>query len=554
MDVLKVEPAGQPFGYDPETTSFVVFGNTIANRKLLVGYGFAGRDMVIGEEGRNSWEAATGRAFAGGEDGTYSIIAQTGSTIRIETDHAGHMPVFYYQDGQVAAASNSIIRLAEHLRATGVQVRPNPAEVVARGTDFFPLHQLATFETAVAGVFMLPAGCELEIQGGQCIVKRLPRREPKSYIEDLKAFISIWRDRIATLLDSGLFRVSVDLSGGLDSRMVFSLFHMVMRDAPLEWIERISIYSHGFLSTLDPKIAEEVLQVSENDLPHGLRWQRSFSAFPSSGLCPLPMRDPLRLWWVRCGGIYSPNYLSSVQADPGMVLFGGGGGEGFRDFYGKFFPTQQLFAAACTRRIGLSDQAEWLREGILSSLSTLHDVAGEGSNPMALHYREFRGRLHGGLRSRSRISLMPIASGLLETATRSLSSDAMDQGQVFHDVIGNCAPLIVGVRFDQDKKTATHDIRSRYVNCGLGALEVQPGMVYGRPVTTTSNFVKVDGLRQLADAVESAGQMSYVQEIWGAEAIQQATAMSAKAALEGRFPHPNPASLVSGILMAGTFY
>lgn len=60
MDVLTTSMAEQPFGYDPETTSFVAFGNTTANRKLLVGYGFVGRDMVIGEEGRASWEAAGG--------------------------------------------------------------------------------------------------------------------------------------------------------------------------------------------------------------------------------------------------------------------------------------------------------------------------------------------------------------------------------------------------------------------------------------------------------------------------------------------------------------
>lgn len=299
MDVLTKEPAVHPFGYDPETNSFVACGNATAEHRLLIGYGFAGRDMVIGQDGLASWEAATGRALAGGEDGTYAIVSQTGAAIRIETDHAGHMPIFYYRDERVAAASNSIVRLVEHLRAAGVQVRPNPAEVAARGTDFYPLHQLATFETAVAGVSMLPAGCVLRIESGHCRVERLMRRKPTSYADDLKTFITTWADRVATLLDSGRFRLSIDLSGGLDSRTVFALFHRVMHHAPPEWIGRISIYSHGFLSLLDPQIAEEVLQVSENALPHGYRWQRSFQTFPNAGLSSLPMRDPLRVWWIK---------------------------------------------------------------------------------------------------------------------------------------------------------------------------------------------------------------------------------------------------------------
>lgn len=463
------------------------------------------------------------------------------------------MPVFYYQDGRVAVASNSVVRLVEHLRAAGVQLRPNPAEVAARGTDFFALHQLATFETAVAGVKILPVGYALRIESGDCRVERLPRTASSDYRDDLKTFIATWVDRIATLLASDRLHLAVDLSGGIDSRMVFALFHNVMRDAPREWMKRVAIYSHGFLSPLDPEIAEQVLSVSEAALTQSRRWQRSFSVFPNSGQSERPMQNPLRVWWARCGGLYSPNYLTSVHPDPGLVLFGGGGGEGFRDFYSKFFPTPAVFAGSCRRRINLPEHNEWLRDQVLEAFASLAHTYGEDANPMIMHYREFRGRLHGGLRSRSRISLMPIASGLLEMATRSLAAEALDQGQIFHDVIGNCAPALVGVRFDQDKKAPTPEISARFVDCGADAIKIQPGIVHGTPVTTPSNAVKVDGLRQLADAVKAAGKLPYVREIWDAETIQKAVDMSAQAASKGRFTHPNPASLVAGILTAGMF-
>ena len=191
MDVLTASMSEQPFEYDPETNTFVASSNGTAECNLLVGYGFDGCDMLIGEEGRASWEVLTGRAFRGGEDGTYAIVSQIGSIIRIETDHAGHMPVFFYGDGRVAAASNSVIRLIKHLRYAGVPVRPNPAEIVARGTDFFPLHQLKSFATAAAGVSMLPTGCRLYVEAGNCRIERLPRPTVTDYRSDLRSCIAI---------------------------------------------------------------------------------------------------------------------------------------------------------------------------------------------------------------------------------------------------------------------------------------------------------------------------------------------------------------------------
>jgi hypothetical protein len=541
------------FDFDAETNSFVAFDNGSIERKLMVGYGFAGRDFVIGDEGRHAWEKAQGRGFAGGNDGTYAVVSQSGRHIRIETDHAGHLPIFYYQDGRVAAASNSIIRLVEHFRRVGVDMRPNSAEVVARGTDFFPLHQLATYETAVAGVSLLPKGCSLRIEGGHCIVERLPRRTPTDYHDDLKTCITTWTDRIATLLESDTLQLSVDLSGGLDSRTVFSLFHNVMRDAPPGWMERISVYSHGFLSPSDPQIAEEVLRVSEAELRNGHRWRRFFSSVPNTGTSTDPIRDPLRKWWASCGGIYSPNYMVSMPPDPGMVFFGGGGGEGYRNFYSNYFTSPDHLAAMCQRRAALPDQTEWLREGIMSAFRALESTDDGKIHPMNLYYREFRGRLHGGLRSRSRCSFMPIASDLLAVAAESLAPETMNEGQIFHDIIHNCAAPLIDVRFDQDKKAPTPSIRDRLASCGTQSIKPVAGTVFGTPVRGTPGESKINGFRQLAEAVEAAAQRPYVREIWDQSAIQQAIDMTRDAAKAGRFSHPNPPSLISGILMAAMF-
>lgn len=75
MDVLTASMTEQPFEYDPETNSFVAHSNETEECSLLVGYGFDGCDILIGEEGQASWEVLTGRAFRGGEDGTYAIVS-----------------------------------------------------------------------------------------------------------------------------------------------------------------------------------------------------------------------------------------------------------------------------------------------------------------------------------------------------------------------------------------------------------------------------------------------------------------------------------------------
>lgn len=64
-----------------------------------------GRPSVVGDRNK--------RYFRGGEDDTNFIGWRTGSTIRIATDHAGNMPVFFDQDDRIEAASNSVSGLDE---------------------------------------------------------------------------------------------------------------------------------------------------------------------------------------------------------------------------------------------------------------------------------------------------------------------------------------------------------------------------------------------------------------------------------------------------------
>lgn len=85
-------------------------------------------------------------------------------------------------------------------------------------------------------------------------------------------------------------------------------------------MELISIDSHGFLSSLDSRIAEEVLCSSKTSLPRAQRWRISISVVHSTGLAERPLRHLLRIWWDCCGEIYDPNDLTSVQTDNGLVL------------------------------------------------------------------------------------------------------------------------------------------------------------------------------------------------------------------------------------------
>ena len=103
-------------------------------------------------------------------------------------------------------------------------------------------------------------------------------------------------------------------------------------------------------------------------------------------------------------------------------------------------------------------------------------------------------------------------------------------------------------------KTPTPEVRSRFVDCEAGTIGIHPGIVYGKTVSTPqSNATKFEGLHQLADAVEAAAKLPYVRKIWETEAIQTAINMVVQAESTGRFKHPNPASLISGILMASMF-
>ena len=255
-------------------------------------------------------------------------------------------------------------------------------------------------------------------------------------------------------------------------------------------------------------------------------------------------------WKTLCLGVYHPIYFPSYGPQSHIVNLGGAGAENHRHFY-KYEDTQsfiELYSSKIT--------PSWLSYNIVSDFEEeLKRMSSIGSeiDPMILHYREYRNRMHSG-RTPQYISLFnPLGSKLLEDVSEIAGADRLKAGQINYDLMATLLPSILAVPFDHPSK-ALNDIRSTnltvlesWKDLGIGKTYIDTD-VSDSPAEKTTTAMEL-----LHNDFNEAKENKFVQEFFEAEFIEEANETVIESVKIGKFPHAIDAQGIVAIIAAAIF-
>lgn len=465
--------------------------------------------------------------MAPGEDGAYVVTRPTDAGIELGTDYSGLQKLYYFTDHRAWCISNSVSRLAEHLREHDVRLKVNFAQLQALNAGKTLTAQLSSFETPLHGVRLVPSMCTLVVSEGGLSLRPLPSPEPVSYDQALTEFLTIWRARITTLLRDPRASVTADLTGGVDSRAVFALLQSSANSSSSQ--AKFDLLSHTSERwSADLRSARTVARRYGTDL--------------NLGLAPSPRRaggvSRYQVWRELSLGTYLPIYFHRHEASPFRIHFHGGGGENHRPFYPRT-SIDEFFAELKDMpphfyRSWRADTREAIDFLVRNSI---------GVDPLILHYREFRNRLHSGRAPQYATVIAPLSSKYLDRA--SAHRRAVAGHQINFDIMENLLPGLAALPYDTDKKRPGAEQYANMTRVRL-ADAVQYGNMFaaGTALEVPAGGSPVSALDLLA-ADLAQGSTAAVRDFVGDPLLERARGVLNAARRKGTFEHASHAKELS---------
>ena len=500
------------------------------------GYCFHGSHFVYGDAGARAFAAATGERIGQGEDGCYVSVEAEGEEVVVRNDFAGYKKVFYVSGDGFWAVSNSLFRLVEHLRRHERPVVPNYAQLATLAGRSSGHAQLSSFATPVHGIALAPMGTALRIGARGARLEPGPdaRRRPGCYAEALGTFLDVWVSRFATLLSDERMRLTADVTRGVDSRTVMTLV-----ETAREGVGRTSggarrgQYRCGSIKgdPVDLRIAKRLADRFRFSLNEG-------GPFPEG-----PAIERFEGWRDLCLGVYHPIYFPRVGPDPFHVHLTGGGGSNHRPFYARQHGQDDLagFLAIQTQQLEPKFLRPEFRRDVLDALRRIEGLGDEG-DPLILHYRHFRSRLHAGREPQTSVTFAPLGSRSLDDCTALAGPERVERAQVFYDVMASIRPEALDIAFDVDEKNPSALVRSTLTHARAPAAPT-PGEIFaggthdeagggegGRPKP-------MHPLKRLRREFDAARRRPFVEAFCGSETLEEADAAMTEAETSRRFFH-----------------
>lgn len=498
-------------------TTFLVSSTDPPVDGFFQGYCFSGTDYIYGHEGARIFRESTGRRITGGLDGCYISIRKYGNVYRFDTDYSGYKVLYYYHDGEMWAVSNSLAQTVEFLLHAGLPITPNYAHLAAIHGHGSGNSQLFSFETIIRGIRVLPRATTLVMTRNGVDVERWPAVEQRQYEAGLSQHLHTWVGRYETLALDSRTNLTVDVTGGVDSRTNFALALTAMRRLGGDGVQpRLSCGSTE-TNTEDLRVAKRLstafgLQLND---------ERRFRGYP---LTPEESYKTLRDLSV---GVYYPLYVPSEGPSPDKIAISGGGGEIHRRFYENHQRSKDpdKFFAAYARRT----RYPWLgNELARDGRAAVEFAARPGNDLLRIHYREFRHRYHVGRLPRYAVAFTPLDSVTADLAQSQAGPERLDEGQFNYDVLASLVPELLDMPFDDPKKVPSASVRARLTKVDVPS-EANPGRVWA-PVPQERRVDRSASSRanQLHAALECAAENPFVLSFWGAEVIKSARELMAR--------------------------
>ncbi|WP_149194752.1 hypothetical protein [Luteimonas suaedae] len=501
------------------------------------GYCFVDSDYIFGAEGAAQYAAATGRVIGPGEDGCYISIERTSETVEFGADAAGTAKLFYYDKAGVWAVSNSLARLVDHLRENGVRLAPNLPQLDALSWGITFTKQVSSFATIFNEIRLLPSDRRLVLT--PCGLREKARPEPSllPYPDALRSFIDTWTSRFATLFLDDRIRITLDLTGGVDSRAIFALAKTGLARADVSPSRAI------FRSATTPRWKKDLKIATSLAERYGIAVNPQEQAAQTK----LSGEERYTRWREVCLGVYLPIYLHDSTVDPFTIHINGGGGENHRHFYpavpaSRFLRDQRKRAPAYLYNEWLNDTEE-----ALAYLADQNDT----TEPLILHYREFRNRFHTGRPPLYRTGFAPLTTTLFHRSA--MLGGITHAGQLNFDIMENLIPGLKDFRYDDPSKAPTDETLKNLTIVDLDQ-NATAGQTYigdttapqqqdrGRGDRKPMELIALEGTK----ALKKEAVVSFVDD----SVLTQAQAVLESAVSAGNFEHATLAKGVSFVLAA----
>lgn len=487
------------------------------------GYCFVDADYVYGPRGADARYNSTGETIGPGHDGCYVAVRPVGNTWEFGVDALGMAKLFVFEGEGAWAISSSLATLVDHLREHGVRLRPNCPQLAGLAANKRLTSQMSSFRTVFEGVRLVSSGDVVVLHRDKIQtrpVERAPR--PQTYSAGLASFLQLWLSRLVGILQDGRAHLECDLSGGIDSRTVFAIV-MASASRVEGACDRIDFRSNPN-NDADFAVAQEIATT------YGISLN---SPGPRENARLRRGRRPVS-WRDTCMGNYLLPYFYKVGSHPFAMHCHGSGGEVYRSAYAG--ASGEKLAKENESAMPAHFYGVW-RDDFLETVNSL--VAQDHSaDPMQLHYREFRNRLHFGHRPHGSVVLSMLNSSALNFVAD--YPEAMNTRQLYFDIMENLLPGLANIRYDLEKKSpSSENLRNiaSVDNSGLSKIgqvyaeaEWDSGMaVYGRP------YSLADFLADARSALVDKGVRAFVS----CDDISSARAALEQCESGGKLGHPN---------------
>ncbi|WP_347754300.1 asparagine synthase-related protein [Agrococcus sp. ProA11] len=422
--------------------------------------------------------------------------------------------------------------MAQHLRAAGIELRPNPSQLVALRLPTTFVEQLSTPDTVFADIRLVPLGRKLVLTArGPREVTVAPLNEALDYRFALKRFLDTWTVRLRTLLRDDQVRLTADLSGGIDSRAVFALTASAAAATPLDTVVQL-VSGQSVAQRADFAVAEQIAA------RYGATVNRPLAPLD---VVPYSAKESYEGWRDLCLGLYLPIYLPKVRLASWSVNLSGLGGEGHRPFYPQKDADDFVHGFSSD---GPPEMIAGWREDI-SRLLKRWEREDDSIHPLVRHYREFRGRFHGGLFAQTKVNVTPLSSWLMDSAVRHAGSGR----RVMFDVMESSLPGVMDLQYDMPGKAPSNDDRSRVTRVPVDAAD-EFGAVYASTAPQpTPESGGPSAFEILARDFETCLTPD-VRDLLGVKIAQEASDVVQSAVNSHSFGHARRASNVARVMSA----
>jgi asparagine synthetase B (glutamine-hydrolysing) len=350
------------------------YGYTIVDNELVLDESFTDEDALEGF-------------------GAYLLVRNTQNEVRISQDFYGCWGLYLYQCDDYFAISNSFIKLAEYLKSRQ-KITYNKLYA-----DAFLFAHVSTFyysKTLINEITVIPKNYKVIIDKNEKSFRfeKIDYAEQsididsKEGIEVLDSWYSRWVELIRSL-KTRTNNISIDLSGGLDSRIVAALWLTSDID-----FSKIRIKSHNDNLSVhgeDFKIAFEIAEEFGFELNNHSCFSYHQNRFEDISTS-LKISSYVKL------GFHKQFYYKLSRASEPVITITGNGGGSMRG-YPNQLPEKYMRVTARLCRKGDSSLVDATKLAVEKSWEGLlreFDVDRNSTKLTEIHYKEVRGRNHFG--------------------------------------------------------------------------------------------------------------------------------------------------------------